>query len=1455
MLSCNATVGNPPVDLHWCVRRVNNKEFIRYTGLSIQQEATFVGPCQYTRTSDVYINGTSEDGHSIFMCEAGNDWICDGGYINEVFELFAVDLALTTEVTSTVSSGDTMNITCYQSASGLGILRNIGITLYRNTSDAISATDEPVVSLTFNSTTNISTILWYDDTVEDRATIDGDVMDPESAYLSLVINNVTCLDGGFYRFEMTGVTPTDDWHTRGNTTQIHIDVKPDDMDSIHGVVDGRHVTGRTSLSVGTSLMLSCNATVGNPPVDLHWCVRRVNNKEFIRYTGCSIQQEATFVGPCQYTRTSDVYINVTSEDAHTIFMCEAGNDWTCDGGYINEVFELFAVDLALTTDVTSTVSSGETINITCYQSASGLGKLSNIGITLYRNTSDAISATNEPVFSLTFNSTTNISTILWYDDTVEGRATIDGDVMDPESAYLSLVINNATCLDGGFYWFEMTGVTPTDDWHTRGNTTQIHIDVKPGDMELIHGVMDGRHVTGRTSLSVGTSLMLSCNATVGNPPVDLHWCVRRVNNTEFIRYTGWSIQQEATFVGPCQYTRTSDVYINVTSEDAHTIFMCEAGNDWICDGGYINEVFELLAVSADLTMDATTYVTSGQDSLSIVCMLSGEILGDIQDLIFILSRAPISGNITALQMIVSVTYNSSTNQSDITWFDLSTQHRASVHGSVVDMVTAYINLTIDKAEVTCSDSGLYSCELVGVSPTYERFMWREEARVEVYVKPVSISDVIAQTDNGLYSKEGVFSVGTGATLFCNSTVGDPPLGLHWCVRKEGQFPVVYEGFSNDTGPNPIGECQFTRSSSLLYTIKSEDTQTDFICVVGSNGTCGLGHLSSAFTLYAAVISVNAESTPLATSGLDNITVTCSVSGLRLLYDWMFSIYHNTSRDTEEEIIIISLLHAGKTNSTDVIWREPELQTRADYSIVLTDIDTMKLELSFQGEFVTCIDSGLYRCEISGNTSSGGTEKQDNTTSVTVIVLPDKIEEVNGKGDAIQANSGGIFTVNSSLVLTCNSSLGNPPMNMHWCTKMYNESHWIPYPNTSHINQTYSLSDSCNYWSISTLTSEVKDTDISTLYRCEVGDNSTCGQSVLNSTFSVYGVDVDMVIQGTKSVIGGIDDLQITCSQNATGIGLIENTSMVIYHQPQGSQWYLLVTLTNNISSGNDVITWHNTGVDELWSANGSLAPLVTSYLQLTLKHANCRNGGAYECVLQGQVGVYGFTKKDRLDVEVQALPDRIEPIEGQLDEFVLAVEGRFPVSRTVSITCNSTVGNPPLNLFWRFKRVNDTDYTFINGSDLLELAGTGSCQLRRISQLLWTVTSADEKTVFNCIVGPTPNSAYLNATFTIIAIPCNGDCSKPEPSTPSDGVTSAVIVASVVAPLLLLLLLIGLFGFWKFPGFRTLLFKRKYFGPKVKPQDFGRDTALDLNGVGTSAPPTGTSAPPTGTSLVNGSVK
>ncbi|XP_033758390.1 uncharacterized protein LOC117340738 [Pecten maximus] len=1428
--------------IRWCIRRYGGlfTEYPKFDDITTS-DVYSVDACQNSQNSTLTYNVTSGDIETTFMCEIGNGGVCGNGIVTSQVSIYAVDMAISADVPGAITAGvNELLIRCSQTASGIGLLREPEIRLYRNTS---VMDDSIVLSLAVDSSTNQSTITWFDEDFKTRATAAGNIINITSAYLNISVNSshVNCLDAGNYRCDLGGHIGSERIHFEDRDS-LDVIVRPDHMEEILVRNDNDEPTDKRSFPVGTSLTLTCNSTVGIPPHGIIWCVRRAMDDEFISL-GSGNSSVPVPSGSCQYRQTSELRFNVTNMDSDTVVQCEVGNFSTCGTGIVSREVRINAVDVALTTDVTSIVTSGDRLNVTCFQSASGLGELQHTYITLYRNTSDGINETDERVVSLRYNSTSNTSVSLWHDDDLVTRATVTGDVTDPGTAYLSLSVSNVTCLDQGVYRCEMTGVTPTNSWRVRGDSKLIQVNVPAESVHDITGKVGDRFYTDRGSFRSGTEVLLTCNATVGAPPGNLTWCVMRAGENEYTEYNDTlGRQSEPIPIGQCQYMRTSVAKFTVTSRDSHTLMTCVVGQNSTCDGNLVSGVFEIFAVDVSIDLSSTPEVIGGFDAINMTCNVSD--VTSFTRLEVMLYRNT-SDQDTA---IVSFDYNVTT--SSVTWLDNEMEHRAAAE-AWVEGSSAILEMSLGQ-EVTCSDEGYYTCVMRGDMGSEETLVQQDQQYTKVIELPDSISDVAVQTDSGLYAREGVFPVGSNITLLCNSTVGRPPLELHWCVRRVGQTPVAYEGIVNQTEPIPFGNCQFSRTSSLVYTVMSEDTRTEFICDVGSNGTCGDGHLSSVFTLYAAVVSVKANSTPLATSGLDNINITCSVTGLRLFDDWMIHIYQNASGDSAGETMLISMVHSGTNNSTLVVWWYPELQTRADYSTDLTQTDTAMFELSFQGDHVTCLDGGLYRCELSGTTSSGDNERADDTTPVLIVVPPGHIEEVRGEGDDVDVFGGGVFPVESGLVLTCNSSAGNPPMDIYWCVMTDSDSQWSLYPNTSHITQSEPTSGSCDLWRVSTLQTEVRATDVSTRYLCEVGQNLTCGQGLLNSSFSVYAVDVDVdvAIQGTSTVIGGIDELQITCSQNASGIGLLENTTIGIYHQTEGLQRYLLVSLAYNMTTGSDIITWHTPGMKELWFANGSTTPLNTAFLELTLTNVSCRESGSYECVLQGQVGsYYDVMNKDRMEVNVKVLPDRIEPIEGRTGSTAVTDEGRFLVGQTVCLLCNSTVGDPPANLYWRYKRANDTDYTLHNATDQSEPTASGSCQLRRISRLPWTVTSADIETRFNCMVGQTHVDTYFNATFTIVAIPCDGDCSVlTTPVSPilSDGMTSAVIVASIIAPLLLLAVVIALIGLWKFPGARALLCKRKSYGPKVEPHDSGLDIPLDLNCVGSSAPPTGTS-------LANGS--
>ena len=86
---------------------------------------------------------------------------------------------------------------------------------------------------------------------------------------------------------------------------------------------------------GTALFLLCSGNVGDPPKNIHWCIKRSNDMISTVYdhTEDISTGTPTSVG-CQYTQTSNLTYVVTDKDSLTTLRCYAGDINKCNDNLI-----------------------------------------------------------------------------------------------------------------------------------------------------------------------------------------------------------------------------------------------------------------------------------------------------------------------------------------------------------------------------------------------------------------------------------------------------------------------------------------------------------------------------------------------------------------------------------------------------------------------------------------------------------------------------------------------------------------------------------------------------------------------------------------------------------------------------------------------------------------------------------------------------------------------------------------------------------------------------------------------------------------------------------------------------------------------------------------------------------------------------------------------------------------
>nr|XP_022325341.1 uncharacterized protein LOC111125637 [Crassostrea virginica] len=183
----------------------------------------------------------------------------------------------------------------------------------------------------------------------------------------------------------------------------------------------------------------------------------------------------------------------------------------------------------------------------------------------------------------------------------------------------------------------------------------------------------------------------------------------------------------------------------------------------------------------------------------------------------------------------------------IQWPSGSTlQNRASAEGSEINTPsTAKLKLTVHKNSVLCpTDFTAYKCKFSGLSTSTSDVVIQEANPVIItyIVKPriiemprVRISGEL--TDTPLRQ----FPISTVLQLTCEGQIGnDARKTIRWCARKSTDFTFTGLPQTPLHSEASLIDCQYRRSSTIIYNLTDTDTSTQFLCESGDTGMCGTG---------------------------------------------------------------------------------------------------------------------------------------------------------------------------------------------------------------------------------------------------------------------------------------------------------------------------------------------------------------------------------------------------------------------------------------------------------------------------------------------------------------------------------------------------------------------------------------------------------------------------------------
>ncbi|CAC5394032.1 unnamed protein product [Mytilus coruscus] len=186
-----------------------------------------------------------------------------------------------------------------------------------------TATFVDILETDFNST------VWKDSKMQERScseTWNGVCANVTDIHISK--DNVNCADTGTYR----GILELSDGSNL--TEQAHLEVKvvPDRIEPIE-LVSGQNDS--LPFHVHSKLVLLCTGGVGDPPMNIHWCIKRSTDVFPKLY---DIQEDISngipYLVGCQYIQTSNITYVVSNKDSHTLLRCYAGDFDQCNNNLI-----------------------------------------------------------------------------------------------------------------------------------------------------------------------------------------------------------------------------------------------------------------------------------------------------------------------------------------------------------------------------------------------------------------------------------------------------------------------------------------------------------------------------------------------------------------------------------------------------------------------------------------------------------------------------------------------------------------------------------------------------------------------------------------------------------------------------------------------------------------------------------------------------------------------------------------------------------------------------------------------------------------------------------------------------------------------------------------------------------------------------------------------------------------
>ncbi|XP_060079828.1 uncharacterized protein LOC132559226 [Ylistrum balloti] len=244
------------------------------------------------------------------------------------------------------------------------------------------------------------------------------------------------------------------------------------------------------------------------------------------------------------------------------------------------------------------------------------------------------------------------------------------------------------------------------------------------------------------------------------------------------------------------------------------------------------------------TLTAPDTLEIGKSDLSMRCEISDVTgISDITSIQFYRDARATLGSEES--KIVSVDYNRTISGSVVQWQDSTLESRGSAFGYLDTVQSTVLELNLTNTE--CNDSSTYRCTAYVMTPGGVAVL-NDEKMIDAIASPSQMNPIMATAVSGTINENGLVTNETTLNITCSGSVGSPAGNIRWCWKQEdGTYQEVTSAVT-EFPAMASGNCEFKRTSTLVYNVTDADTMTMFVCEVNGTYACGGAPYKSEFSI-------------------------------------------------------------------------------------------------------------------------------------------------------------------------------------------------------------------------------------------------------------------------------------------------------------------------------------------------------------------------------------------------------------------------------------------------------------------------------------------------------------------------------------------------------------------------------------------------------------------------------